>query len=98
MSHRVLGCILGVVLIGCGGEGEPQEIVEEHPEVGVSQSGLFRDQSSPNICFGSCPRIPDYEPLGQICWLDRQACISGILTCYYHCEPVEPSVSFALSR
>lgn len=91
MKRRAFGWILAVSLVGCAAGTEPQELVEEHPETGVSQSALYRDQSPTNICFGSCPRTPDFEPLGQICWLDRQACLNGILTCYYHCESVEAS-------
>jgi hypothetical protein len=46
-------------------------------------------QPTPNICFGSCPRVPDLEPLGKLCTLDSQACLNGILTCYYKCVDVE---------
>jgi hypothetical protein len=91
MKHRVFGwMVIAASLVGCaqGPAEEPQELVEEHANTGTSESALTRDPS-PNICWGSCPRTPDFEPLGQICWLDRQACLNGILTCYYHCEPVE---------
>ena len=79
-------------VVGCAGEPSSQELVEEHPNLGVARSDLQRDPG-PSICLGSCPHSPDFEPLGQICWLDRQACLNGILTCYYHCEPIEDALS-----
>lgn len=94
MKRHVFGwLVLAASLVACAQGPEPQEIVEEHPSTGVAQSGLYRDPAPTNICWGSCPRTPDFEPLGQICWLDRQACLNGILTCYYHCEPVEAQLS-----
>lgn len=97
MNRRVFGwLVMAASLVGCTAapsqEGqEGQELVEEH--TASNQSALYRDPAPTNICFGSCPRTPDFEPLGQICWLDRQACLNGILTCYYHCESVEASFS-----
>jgi len=76
-------------LLACAGSPSSEDIIEEHTNVGVSQSELTEDPGNPPLCLGFCPHIPDTEPLGQICWLDRQACLNGILTCYYHCEPAE---------
>ena len=48
---------------------------------GIAVGGCLNPREpTPNICFGTCPRIPDLEPLGKLCTLDRQSCQGGILT------------------
>jgi hypothetical protein len=46
-------------------------------------------QREPTPCIGSCPRVPDLEPLGKLCTLSNSSCQNGILVCYYKCVDVE---------
>lgn len=88
MKKSLLGAVMAVFFVGCGA-GEVQELVEEYPPVDSSTSEL-RDQPPSQFCFGFCPSTPSNEPLGQLCRLSSQACLNGILTCYYSCVELEP--------
>jgi hypothetical protein len=96
VKKLLMGLVAVCALAGCGGP-EVKDVVEvigEPPTsaIAASTSGI-QNWRPPAICTGSCPRIPTLEPIGQICTLTNSSCSNGVLTCYYHCEPVESDLS-----